>query len=91
MSKTDKIQTIVLFVLGLGLLIVLLTGQAFNHIGKPMPVDDGTLIQRMKATYSKSYHVIDGDLEQRCGELQDELAARGYETLTKDGDFWVER
>lgn len=48
-------------------------------------------IDDMKYTCEQSYKVIDGPLEQRCGAKMDALAAAGYEVLTKDGKFWVER
>jgi hypothetical protein len=38
-----------------------------------------------------SYQVIDGALEQECGERIDKIQSDGqHEVLSKDGRFWVE-
>lgn len=53
--------------------------------------EGGTLEQRMANTCGFSYHVQDGKLEQKCGELIDRVQADGHhEVLSKDGNFWVE-
>lgn len=91
MEKGEKFGIITLFTLG-GLLLGLWLGvSVMQKTGPRLSVNDGTLIQRMQNTCAESYGVIDGDLEESCGKLQDELATRGYETLNDNGKFWVER
>lgn len=48
------------------------------------------LLYDMKMTCERSYGVVDGALEAKCGQLIDQVQAKGFEVLNKDGEFWAE-
>lgn len=82
-STKDKIGLAVIAILTLWLAICTLWGER--------QITTQSLILEMQAICEKSYTVLDGDLEQKCGEKIDAVQSRGYEVLSKNGQFWAER
>lgn len=82
MTKSERIQIGVMLALSLMLLMCLWTGVRRQN--------DVTLIMHMQERCMGSYKVIDGTLERQCGELIDQVQAKGYEVLSSNGNFWVE-
>lgn len=83
MTNFERIQTGVMLALSVMLLTCLWTGIHRRN--------DVALIMRMQERCAGSYEVIDGTLERQCGELIDQVQAKGYEVLSSNGKFWVER
>lgn len=47
-------------------------------------------IAHMASKCNESYNVIDGGLEEQCEQLIDSVQSKGYEVISKDGNFWAE-
>lgn len=74
-----------IFAVGLAVVVGMLLVSLFQQS------QEDYLLHDMKTTCERSYGVVDGALEAKCGQLIDKVQARGYEVLHNyDGTFWAE-
>lgn len=73
------------------IVVLLLVSIAMVLISLYNQSQEDKMLHAMKVTCERSYGVVDGQLEQQCGQLIAQVQAQGYEVLSNDnGEFWAE-
>lgn len=92
MNWDKQTKFTVKFTLILALLAVVYTLGAYNNQvnGKNAPQSDKMAIEQMSTVCGISHNVNNGELEDQCGKLIDQVQGRGYEVMYNGSNFWAE-